>query len=89
MVFNPLLCHLLAPTIRTLVRMYSNHCDLSYSSGLELPNRLTITLAQHQADAILNRGSCGHNIMVSNFPRGPTRVFSTISNTSIDGSLAS
>lgn len=74
--------------IKTLARMYSNHCDLSYSlSVLELRSRLAITLAQHQAAAILHRGSFGHNIMVSTFPRGPTRVFSTIlNNTSIDSS---
>ena len=75
--------------IKTLARMYSNHCDLSYSlSVLELRNRLAITLAQHQAAAILHRGSSGHNIMVSTFPRGMSRVFSTILNTSIDSSSA-
>ena len=74
--------------IKTLARMYSNHCDLSYSlSVLELRSRLAITLAQHQAAAILHRGSFGHNIMVSTFPRGSSRVFSTIlNNTSIDSS---
>ena len=75
--------------MKTLARMYSNHCDLSYSlSVLELRNRLAITLAQHQAAAILHRGSSGHNIMVSTFPRGTSRVFSTILNTSIDSSSA-